>query len=321
MVNQDDYTYEIVDIDDVYQDGNFEEEYVYDLSMNNTTEQTFFANDILVHNSIYISFKEVMDKLGVPNDFETRKKTTKVLTNLMIKKIDKYNEEKSMSKYNSPNMIFWDSELLADTAIFCKKKKYTAHMIEQDGFPCDKLLIKGLDIIRSSTPRVFRDSMKEAVEMMLKYSTEKDIDEFSYNLYKDFCKWDIDSIALPKACNNMEKWVVEELEFKSGCPQHMKGAVTHNILVDKYNLVDVPKIRNDDKFKLLLLKKGNPLRLDCIAYMDKLPPEFAVDESYIDKPRMFELGYTSPMKMIYESIKWHIKDYHIMKEDIDDLFD
>jgi hypothetical protein len=333
--------YEVVEIAEIYQDGNFEDEYVYDLTMNDATEQTFFGNDILVHNSVYISFDEVMNKLGVEEDYNTRIKLSQVLTKIILKRIDEFNASESQSFYNSENMIFWDSELLASSAIFARKKKYAAHMVMQDGFPCDELLIKGLDIVRSSTPRLFRDNMKVALEKILKGSGEKEIDEFSYDLYEDFKSWTLEQIALPKACNNMGKFMPKETKvdkdmdglidleehednvivFVTKTPQHMKGAILFNSWREKHKLVDLEMIKDDDKFRLLLLKKGNPLRVDAIGYTDYLPKEFQVDISYIDKPRMFELGYTRPMTMLYEAIGWKIKRYDFRKDDIEDLFE
>ena len=40
--------------------GNFNDEYVYDIEVNDDTH-TFIANDMLVHNSLFVSFKPAMD--------------------------------------------------------------------------------------------------------------------------------------------------------------------------------------------------------------------------------------------------------------------
>ena len=53
--------------------GEFDDEYVYDLEIDEEgyDNQTFFANDILVHNSNYVTFQEVVDSCdwkGDPKD-------------------------------------------------------------------------------------------------------------------------------------------------------------------------------------------------------------------------------------------------------------
>jgi hypothetical protein len=322
----DEYEYEEVEIFDIYQDDDFEDEYVYDLSMSDNTEQTFFGNSILVHNSVYISFDEVMNKLGISNEDDERKQCTKKLSKVVLNRIDKFNKFESMKLYNSENLIFFDSELLAISALFVKKKKYCAHMIEEDGMPCDKLLVKGLDIVRSSTPRLFRNNMKDIVGKILKGYTEKQTDEYSYNLYDTFKKWSLSDISLPKSCNNLGKYDIKDdgkiLKFLKGTPQHMKGAILFNILRDRFGLIDLEPIKDSEKFRMIILKEGNPTKYKCIGYNSYLPNEFEIDDTYIDRPKMFSLGYTSPMIMIYEALGWNTnKDYSKKFQDIDDLFD
>ena len=340
MIDQNEYDYEIVDIEDIYQDGEFKDEYVYDLSMSNTTEQTFFGNDILIHNSVYISFDEVMTKLGLDEEYSTRKEWTKKLTKVMLKRIDEYNTKMSQELYNSENLIFWDSELLADRGLFIAKKRYACHMIEENGLPCDKLLIKGLEIVRSSTPRRFREKMSETLTYILQGKDEKFIDSLSFDLYDEFKKWSLHDIALPKTCKNLGKYLEDpikdksmdeiiELEtnknniltFKKGTTQHMKAAILYNHYLSLYDLRDLEPLKEDDKFKMLLFRNKTPMRVPCIGYTDYLPIEFGVDDSYLDKPRMFELGYTNPVGKWFEALGWNIKNYSDRKEDIEDLFE
>jgi len=308
----------------------------------------------------------------------------------VLKQLDRFNTDFSEERFNSENKIFWDNELLADSALFIKKKKYCAHMVEDDGVPCDKLLVKGLDIIRSSTAKKFREVLKETVELVLKGKSEVEIDNHSYGVYNDFRTWDINTIAIPKSVNNLEKFNNDrfDIELKSGdgskvdlsdklcsftltvdtdkgrqlkkistlsvknrvhlkqtngrfkefvitditrqhggidfvksTPQQVKSAIAYNYYLKKYNLVDYEPLKDGDKFKMLILRKGNPLLIGQIGYNDKLIPEFDIDESYVDKKKLFELGYMSLMEKIYEAMGWKIKDYTTQKQAIDDLFD
>jgi hypothetical protein len=43
--------------------GMFEDEYVYDIEIDDETH-TFIGNDILVHNSLYISYAPIMKSVG-----------------------------------------------------------------------------------------------------------------------------------------------------------------------------------------------------------------------------------------------------------------
>ena len=65
---------EFVEIDEIIEFGSFEDEWVYDLEMEDESH-TFIANDILVHNtdSIFVSFKPAMDHCDWRNQIFNKK--------------------------------------------------------------------------------------------------------------------------------------------------------------------------------------------------------------------------------------------------------
>ena len=60
------YDIQIEEIDTIEQLEDFDDEYVYDIEVDDT--HTFFANDILAHNSIYVEFGRITNQLGIPED-------------------------------------------------------------------------------------------------------------------------------------------------------------------------------------------------------------------------------------------------------------
>ena len=56
--------YEISNIESIECIGEFND-YVYDIEMEDDTEHTFFANDILVHNSVYFTILPILNKLNM----------------------------------------------------------------------------------------------------------------------------------------------------------------------------------------------------------------------------------------------------------------
>lgn len=313
--------YEIVDIDAIECVGMYEDEYVYDIEMEDDTEHTFFANDILVHNSMYLTFNELMNKLGVENTYTRRLKITRFLMEMTKKRLTELNEKHSMARFNSKNLISFSSELIADTALFCAKKKYCAHMVEKDGIPTDELLVKGLDIVRSNCPARARKTVEEVVKAILAKTSYEDIQKMSYSIYNDFMKWPLDDIALPKACNNLNNFACEELAFIKGCPQHMKAAITFNYLRDKYKLAEYEPIKEGDKFYMLNLKSNKLANIECIGYKTKIPKEFKITEDMVDRKRHFELAYVSPLKLIFNALGWYMEDFANKREKVNDLFD
>ena len=57
--------YNIENIAVIEQIEDFQDEYVYDLEVEDT--HTFFGNDILVHNSIYVEFGRFVRQLNIPD--------------------------------------------------------------------------------------------------------------------------------------------------------------------------------------------------------------------------------------------------------------
>lgn len=275
-------------------------------------------------DSLYMSFGKLLDKLNVPNDYKKRLKITRFLASLTLKVLDKYNEKFFVDTFNAKNTIFWDQELISDRAIFIKKKKYVCHIVEENGNPVDDLLVKGLEIVRSSTPKKCRDKIKEAVLLVLKGATNDELKEYSQNIFNDFMSWDINDISLPKSCNNMRNFMVEgqTLKFMKGAPQHMKGAIAYNYYLKHYNLADYEPIKEKDKFKLVLLKKGGKyVNISTMGYVNNIPKEFDLTKDDIDYMKHFQLAFVGPLENILDAIGWSLPDFNKKTDDIDDLFD
>ena len=65
MINEIEYYFE--DIECCEMIGEFEDEYVYDIEVDDDTH-TFIGNNILVHNSLYISFSPMVNSTGFKGD-------------------------------------------------------------------------------------------------------------------------------------------------------------------------------------------------------------------------------------------------------------
>ena len=58
-------------------------------------------------------------------------------------------------------------EVIAKSAFWVTKKRYGQWIINDGGTPCEKLDVKGLDIVRSSFPPSFRDFMTKVLKAIL----------------------------------------------------------------------------------------------------------------------------------------------------------
>lgn len=302
--------------------GEFENEYVYDIEMDDDTNHTFFANDILIHNSCYLTFDKLMNKLNVPDDDKKRLKITKFLAKFAMKELAKFSEDFFPERFNATNTIFWDQELIARTGIWCQPKKYVCYILEEDGKPPkDPLLVKGLDIVRSSVPRKCRAKIREATEMMLQGKTEEKLCEFILKFYKEFKTWPLDDVAIPSSCNSLARYsAIKNLDFLSGTPQHMKSAITFNYYLKHYKLNQYELLKEKDKFKMIFIARNNILPVETIGYKDRIPPEFEI-EKYHDIDRQFERALIKPLTHIFKAVKWKFPETKYAAQNIEDLFE
>ena len=97
--------YEFLDIESVEEMDNFNDEWVYDLEMEDESH-TFIANDILVHNtdSIFVSFKPAMDHCHWRNQIFNEKTLSSIKNKFIIL-------SKEEIKTSNPNFVKWTSSV------------------------------------------------------------------------------------------------------------------------------------------------------------------------------------------------------------------
>jgi len=85
--------------------------------------------------------------------------------------------------------------------------------------------------------------------------------------------------------------------------------------LDEHGLIDLPKIQDGDKIKLIKLVNASPVSGGYIAYQTHLPPEFEL-EPYIDREALYQSTFVSPVESFTSKIGWK----HIDEFSVDDFF-
>ena len=153
--------------------GKFEEEYVYDIEMDDPTH-TFVANDILVHNSLYISYENILKTIKNNENMSLEEKAH-FIVNLNTGFLDEHNREYMKEYYASrfvDSVQNFELETVALSGVWLDvKKRYAQLLLWKDGktFDVDSLPLKtkGLEIIKSSYPKQARESLKRLVRFLL----------------------------------------------------------------------------------------------------------------------------------------------------------
>jgi len=199
-------------------------------------------------------------------------------------------------------------ESLCDRAIWVAKKRYILNVYDEEGvkFKEPKVKTVGLETNRSTTPAVVRKKMRECIKIVLNEDNAAAI-KFIDRFREEFKGYPIEDISSPSGVNGITKNTNEVTMFNSGTPMHCKGAILYNhILKEKGLTKRYPLIQDGEKIKFILLKKPNPYHNNTIAFMNRLPKEFELEE-YLDYNGQFERTFIDPMKGILSHIGWEVE--------------
>lgn len=198
-------------------------------------------------------------------------------------------------------------EVIADKGIWKKKKHYILNVWDKEGVRYDdpKLKIMGIEIVKSSTPMVCREHLKEAVKIIVR-GTEEEVQLYAKNFKMKFMKLPVEDIACPRGVSNIDKFETDT-GFEKGTPIHSKGSIVYNRLLVKHDLVDrYQTIKEGEKIKFIYLKEPNPAHDKVISFPEVLPKEFEL-ERFIDRELQFEKVFAAPLQSILNTIGWSLK--------------
>lgn len=244
------FDYIIEDIESIEDIGFFDEdECVFDIEVEDDTH-TFIGNDILVHNSVYTTYgtffdcwtKESLDKIPTKMD-----KVNWIL-NFNKKFVDKQNNQWCDELYNprhGKNIHEFELETISEAQIGQKKKKYIKayRFVKGKFYETPKISGTGIELIKSTTPKLCRVILKDLMESLLLDYDEHHKNEYimqfneKLRLYrKQFYNAPIEDISQSVGVGNYKKFVIEDendLVLGKGCPVSVQSIARFNYLAHK----------------------------------------------------------------------------------------
>jgi hypothetical protein len=261
----------------------------------------FFANNILVHNSIYYEFGRITNQLNIPLD-----KQAEFVVNLWNWGAGPFMDDcynKYAKAYNcDENIQVLELEKIARTGIFTAKKHYAMEesFKEPNIFlnPMEELLYKGLEVVQGSTPPGARKFQKDFINWCLEWFTTNDKIP-AYNIivekikkYKqEFSLMDPESICKGSTLNGYEKYILDDknrLTIGLHCPIHVNGAGAYNYILNqpknkKYK-VKYNTIKTGDKIKFY---KTTNIQLPVFSFLPnsfplEIAPPIDINQQFTD---------------------------------------
>ena len=223
--------------------GQFEDEYVYDIEVDDNTH-TFIASDILVHNSLYISFEPLMKSVGFDkiDDVDLGRRFILHVDAIYVKPLFNKLLDEYAAQFGVKSLHDFELETISKSALFLAKKNYLSNIVYEDGAFYDDLSYyypKGIEIVRSSTPPFVRKNVYRIINYLFKnvgnvniYQVLKIVKE----LRKEFELANIEDISSTTSCTNYNLKVLDDtqgLQFVNGAHFGVKAAGMHNYLLNK----------------------------------------------------------------------------------------
>ena len=288
--------------------GDFDDEYVYDIQIDGDIP-TFIANDILVHNSAYVSFENVIDSCnwqGNPieliikiNEFGFREY------------LEKKMEEYSKKWHTDNNYQDFELESVSSQGILLEKKKYIFEMGWEAAAgggiyyePLSHMIYKGVELAQGVTSPFARKKLDELVKYIFS-NRNVQTSEIAAMLkaYKaEFKVSEPDHICNAKGISDYTKSIandVTRVEVMPKCPFHVRAAAYYNFALNS-------NAKYKEKYELI--KSGSKVKFyytdndeeNTFAYLPGyFPYEFAPK---IDYNTQFSKTIIDPLNRILKAL-------------------
>ena len=300
--------------------GSFEDEYVYDIEMIDETH-TFIANDILVHNSLYISYENFVKTFDGWEQM-TPEERGRIVVEFNTKYLDAHNREVMDAHYKSrfvDSVQNFELETLALSGVWLDvKKRYAQVLLWKDGktYSIEEGLpmkSKGLELIKASYPKQTR----EGLQRLTRYLLEDDGDS-KYLLHRLNAKMqeekrlyyaaDIDDICASMKINGYKQYMICDnspfgLQVKAKCPANVRAAGNYNRLRQIHKLPGDPIYGGKVKYYVYMPEGSTKAKdLEYFAYQAQNYPKWADQYAPPAKGAMFQKFTMDPFNRIIEAI-------------------
>ena len=214
---------------------------------------------------------------------------------------------------NTQHYFELKQEVVLDRGYFAGKRRYAQHIVNKEGVPVDELDMKGLDLMKSNFPPLFKKFGEHIINEIMFGKSKTDIDKQILDFRNEIRTIGWKHILKPTGLKKMSEYlagppgageIFSKLALK--CPINTKAAIyTNDILRFKKLDKKYPTFQIGDKIYLVYLK-DNPYRIDAIAlngYSDA-PELLEFAEKYIDRDGLFDSVMKNKLESLYSDLNW-----------------
>jgi len=215
-----------------------------------------------------------------------------------------------------PDKLQEDPEVICDNFISIAPKMYFARKFWDEGVTLakPKLKVTGLSMVRSSTPKFYRQELEKAMEILITGNLPKVIN-FCKNVEEETKTKKPSEIAINQGVTSLNydwdetikkfrRWVPEKSKFLSA-PINSRASLIHNKYIKDNEITTVQDIEPGDKISFIYMKEPNLAQSNAFAFKNEIVFNNGLDE-YIDYNTMYDKGFMTPIKLITDPLKWDL---------------
>ena len=269
-------------------------------------------------DSIYLTLEKLVESVCAGKTDEQKiKYMDKICEDVFQPFIDKGYQELAdyMNAYSQKMQM--KREVLADKGIWTAKKRYILNVHNSEGvqYAEPKIKVMGLEMVKSSTPQVIRNKLKDSIKVILEGEQSK-VQSYIHAFRDEFNKLPVEEIAFPRSVNGLRDYGRVSSIYGKSTPIAVRGALlfNHHIKVKGLEKEHQP-IRDGDKIKFVYLKTPNPIQEDVISFSQELPKELNL-HSYVDYEKQFEKVFLDAVQIVIEPLGWSVEP----KSSLEDFF-
>ena len=128
-------------------------------------------------------------------------------------------------------------EVVALGGFFVAKKRYGLWIVDEEGVKVDKLLVKGIDIVRSNFPNSFKILFSSVLKDILRGQDKNNITDTVKQFKRNIKSQTVEDIALNTSVQRIDKFLTQDGAIKKGTPAHVRSVINYNKLLDMFKLV------------------------------------------------------------------------------------
>lgn len=189
------------------------------------------------------------------------------------------------------------------------KKRYIANVTDCEGlrYPEPRLKYVGIEVVRSSTPKFFKNRLIESCKLIMTSDNEA-LMAYVDSIRQDMLSELISDISIGTGVSDVHKYANSDLVcgYTKGTPIGCRAAIIYNKFILTNNLTSkYPLVESGDKIKYVYLKLPNTIKENVFGYIGNIPTESKL-EKYIDYDLMLEKSFINPLTELLDIIGWSL---------------